>query len=120
MNKKKILVVNRHPPYGSSLAKESLDAVLAASAYEQDIGILFIGDGVFQLKKSQNATALEVKNIGSILPVLPLYDIEKFYIQSSALLARGLTEKDLVLPVQSLKDDEIAELMNQQDVLLSF
>ncbi|MEJ2418879.1 MAG: DsrE family protein, partial [Exilibacterium sp.] len=46
MNKKKILVVNRHPPYGSSLAKESLDAVLAASAYEQDIGILYIGDGV--------------------------------------------------------------------------
>ena len=46
---KKLLFVLRQAPYGSTLAKDALDAILATSAYEQDLSIAFIDDGVFQL-----------------------------------------------------------------------
>lgn len=120
MSGKKILVVNRHAPYGSSLAREALDAVLAASVYDQELSLLFVGDGVFQLKNRQDTSALGIKNLAAALPALPLYEVDKFYVQRSALRARGLKQEDLVLPVICLDDEAIAPLMDTQDVLLSF
>ena len=117
---KKLLFISRKAPYGCATAKECLDALLAASAYEQDIGLLFMGDGVFQLKKGQQPEPGRQKNISATLPVLPMYDIEDIYLQASALVERGLTADDLVMPVKALNSDEIRDLMAQQDQLLSF
>ncbi len=50
---KKLLFISRHAPYGSSLARDALDAVLASSAYDQQLSLLFMDDGVFQLLKNQ-------------------------------------------------------------------
>jgi len=117
---KKILFISRKAPYGCAMAKECLDALLAASAYEQDLGLLFMGDGVFQLKKEQQPEAGRQKNISATLPVLSMYDIKDIYLQASALAERGLTADDLVIPVKALNNNEICELMGQQDQLLSF
>lgn len=40
-------------PHSTSKGREGLDAILAASAYSEDIQIFFIGDGVLQLLKNQ-------------------------------------------------------------------
>ena len=117
---KKLLFISRKAPYGCAAAKECLDALLAASAYQQDIGLLFMGDGVFQLKKDQQPESGRQKNISATLSVLPMYDVEDIYLQASALAERGLTVKDLVMPVKALNNNEIHELMAQQDQLLSF
>ena len=117
---KKILFVNTKAPYGNSMARDALDALLAASAYEQDLSVLFLGEGVFQLLANQNPKDIGMKNLGATLPVLPMYDIEKIYIQGSALLARGLTANDLVLPAKVLTEDAIAALMDSQEAILSF
>jgi tRNA 2-thiouridine synthesizing protein C len=82
---KKILFISRHPPYSSSTAREALDALLAASAYDQDLSLLFMDDGVFQLLKEQDSSMLEQKNIAAILPVLSVYDIDNIYIQDQLL-----------------------------------
>ena len=120
-NKKKILVVNTHAPYGRSIARESLDAVLAASAYDQDLSLLFLGEAVFQLLRQQDTAALETKNLATTLPVLPLYDVTAIYVQQAALDARGLSQADLVLDdVTCLDNGQVTALMNEQDVLLSF
>jgi tRNA 2-thiouridine synthesizing protein C len=58
---KKILLVSRHAPYGNSTARESIDIALAAAAYDQDIGILFMDDGVFQLLKNQQSQHVDQK-----------------------------------------------------------
>ena len=117
---KKLLFISRKAPYGCATAKECLDAILAASAYDQDLGLLFMGDGVFQLKKEQQPEQRQQKNISATLPVLPMYDIEDIYLQASALAERGLTADDLVMPVKALNNNEIRDLMAQQDQLLSF
>lgn len=117
---KKILFVNRQAPFGRSYAKESLDALLAGSAYDQDISVLYSGDGVFQLIKNQQAQNIEQKNIASTLPALEMYDITKVFAQASALKARALTSEQLAIEVVMLTDTEISELTQHQDCILSF
>ena len=121
MTQKKILFISRHAPYGSSLAKEALDAILAASAYDQELSILFMDDGVFQLLKNQNSYAIAQKSFASMLPALELYDINNIYIHDESLKARGITTHDLVLDdTQILDNAAVSRLLLRQDQLLSF
>ena len=48
---KKFLYVNRRAPYGTIYALESLEVVLIGAAFEQDVSLAFLGDGVYQLAK---------------------------------------------------------------------
>jgi tRNA 2-thiouridine synthesizing protein C len=118
--KKRFLFINHKPPYGSFAAKESLDALLMASAFEQTIQVLFLGDGVFQLKKDQQRQAIATKNIAANLAALAVYDIKDIFVAKTDLTSRGLTTDDLILPVKALSTEQVSQLMNNQDVILSF
>lgn len=118
---KKILLISRSAPYGKSTAREALDVALAASVYDQDISILFMDDGVFQLLKNQHSELIAQKNIASILPALPLYDIENIYIHQQSLDERAIEFDDLILnDLKSLNNKDVGHLLQQQDQLLSF
>ena len=119
MEKKKLLFIVRHGPYGSLLARESLDAILAASVYEQVLSVLFLDDGVFQLVPEQTITT-EQKSISKLLSAFPLYDINELFICQSSLKQRNLDTTALCLNVKSLNSDEVKHLMQQQDQLISF
>lgn len=117
---KKFLYVNRRAPYGSIYALESLEVVLIGAAFEQDVSLLFLDDGVFQLKKGQDTAASDMKNFSPTYRALEMYDVEKLYADKQSLEQRGLTEDDLIVPVEILSSEEIKDLMAQQDVVLSF
>ena len=117
---KKFLYVNRKAPYGTIYAFESLEVVLIGAAFEQDVSLAFLGDGVYQLAKGQNTKALEVKNFSPTYRALEDYDVTKLYVDEEALKARGLTEADLVVPVEVVSSQRMAEIMEGQDVILSF
>lgn len=117
---KKFLYVNRRAPYGTIYALESLEVVLIGAAFEQDVSVAFLGDGVYQLAKGQDTKALEVKNFSPTFRALEDYDVSKLYVEKEALEARGLTEADLVVPVQVVSAARIAEIMEAQDVILNF
>ena len=117
---KRFLYVNRRAPYGSIYALESLEVVLIGAAFEQDMSLAFLGDGVYQLIKGQDTKALEVKNFSPTFRALEDYDVTKLYVEKEALEARGLTESDLVVPVEVVGAERMAEIMEAQDVILSF
>jgi tRNA 2-thiouridine synthesizing protein C len=118
---KKILFITRQAPYGNSHAREALDAILAASAYDQELSLLFMDDGVFQLIKQQNTNQITQKNMASSLQALELYGIDKIYCHTDSLKKRGLTRSDLILEQLEMIDDiQINNLMISQDQLLSF
>lgn len=118
---KKILFISRHAPYGSSLAKDALDAILATSAYNQDMAVLFMDDGVFQLLPSQQAERIEQKSFSAQLQVFPLYEIERIYAHRESMEKRQITINDLSLGnIQVINNLEIIKLMAEQDHLLSF
>ena len=117
---KKFLYVNRRAPYGSIYALESLEVVLIGAAFEQDVSLAFLGDGVYQLTKGQDTKGLEVKNFSPTFLALEDYDVTKLYVEKEALEARGLTEADLVVAVEVVSTERMAEIMEEQDVILSF
>ena len=117
---KKFLYVNRKAPYGTIYALESLEVVLIGAAFEQDVSLAFLGDGVYQLVKGQDTKALEVKNFSPTFGALEDYDVTKLYVEEEAMQARGLSAADLVVPVQVVSTQRMAEIMEDQDVVLNF
>jgi len=116
---KRFMYVNRRAPYGTIYALECLEVVLVAAAFDQDVSVVFLDDGVCQLKKGQDTTDIGMKNFSKTYGALDDYDVEKIYVQKESLDARGLTAEDLVIPVEVLGANDLREIMAQQDVVIS-
>jgi len=117
---KKFCYVNRKAPYGTVYALESLEVVLIGAAFEQDVSLIFMDDGVYQITKGQDTAGVAMKNFSPTYRALEMYDVEKLYVDQASLEARGLTADDLLVDVEVLGADQIADLMDDQDVILSF
>jgi tRNA 2-thiouridine synthesizing protein C len=77
-------------------------------------------DGVFQINKGQDTAGVEMKNFSPTYRALEMYDVEKLFVEKESLDARGLTEDDLLVPVEVMTSEQIRDLMEDQDVILSF
>lgn len=118
---RRLLFVMRHAPYGTNVAREALDALLASAVFGQDVGALFINDGVFQLMPNQAPGALPQKNLAANLAALPLYDVDRLYVHGPSLIERGLAVPDLTMDnLIELDNDGVGQLFSEQDQLLSF
>jgi tRNA 2-thiouridine synthesizing protein C len=117
---KKFLYINRKAPYGTIYALESLEVVLIAAAFDQDVSLAFLDDGVYQIVKGQHTKPIDVKNFSPTFRALEGYDIEKLYVEKESMDARGLKEEDFIVPVKVIGTQEMADLMQSQDVVLSF
>lgn len=131
---KKFLYVNRKAPYGTIYAQESLEVVLIGAAFDQDVSMAFLDDGVFQLTKGQDTKEIGLKNFSATFRALGDYEVTKLYVEKESLDERGLTLDDLQNIEYEDEDDdyaekpsirlvsraEMAEVMADQDVVLSF
>lgn len=131
---KKFMYMNRKAPYGTIYALESLEVVLIAAAFDQDVSLVFADDGVYQLMKGQDTDDIGMKNFSPTYSALGDYDIKKIYIEKESLEERGLTLEDLQeLKYEDEDDDwaekdsihlvtraELADVIDQQDVVFSF
>ncbi len=131
---KKFLYVNRKAPYGTIYALESLEVVLIGAAFDQDVSLAFLDDGVFQLVKSQDTKEIGVKNFSPTFRALGDYEVTKLFVEKESLDERGLTADDLQEITWEDEDDdyaekpsirivsraEMADVMADQDVVLSF
>lgn len=131
---KKFLYVNRKAPYGTVYALESLEVVLIGAAFDQDVSLAFVDDGVYQLTQGQSTEGVGMKNFSPTYSALGDYDIKKIYVEQESLEARGLTVEDLQPLTYEDEDDdwaekdslhvvssvELAKIMAEQDVVLSF
>jgi len=131
---KKFMYVNRTAPYGTIYAWESLEVVLIGAAFEQDVSVAFVDDGIYQLVKGQDTTELGIKNFSPTYAALGDYDVNKIYVEKESLEARGLTIDDLMdLKYEDEDDDwaekdsihvvtaaELADILEQQEVVFSF
>jgi len=131
---KKFLYVNRKAPYGTIYAQESLEVVLIGAAFDQDVSLAFLDDGVFQLTKGQDTKEIGLKNFSATYRALGDYEVTKLYVEKESLEERGLTLDDLQNIEYEDEDDdyaekpsirlvsraEMADVMADQDVVLSF
>jgi tRNA 2-thiouridine synthesizing protein C len=115
---KKIMHVMRRAPHGSIYTYEGLEMILIMAAYEQDLSLVFIGDGIYALKKNQDTAGIGIKGFSRTFMALDGYDVEKLYVDKASLEERGLTEDDLVVDVEVMDASEIGRLMTEQDVVI--
>ena len=131
---KKFMYVNRRAPHGTIYAWESLEVVLIGAAFDQDVSLAFMDDGVYQLLKGQDTADIETKNFSPTYSALGDYDVTKLYVEKESLEERGLTLDDLMDLKWEDEDDDWAEkdsirlvsreelsaVLDQQDVIFSF
>lgn len=131
---KKFMYVNRKAPYGTVYALESLEVVLIGAAFDQDVSLAFIGDGVYQLMKGQDTKAIAQKNFSPTFAALGDYDVNKIYVEKESLEERGLSLDDLQHLIWEDEDEdwaekdsirlvsraELTDVLDEQDVVLSF
>ena len=131
---KKLLYVNRRAPYGTIYAWESLEVVLIGAAFDQDVSLALMDDGVYQLMKGQSTEGAGMKNFSATYGALGDYEITKIYIEKESLEERGLTLDDLQHLVWEDEDDdwaerdsiklvsraELADVMSGQDIMFNF
>lgn len=112
--------VFRSAPHSTNAGREGVDALLAASAYCEDISVIFLGEGVTQLVNAQNPVAIQSKAYAPMLKLFDLYDIEQVYVCQQSLAERGLKEAALVIDVQPLSPAELTGVMQSAGKLLTF
>lgn len=114
------LVVIRHTPYGSSMARSSLDTVLAFAAFDQPVNVLFLAEGVLQLISGQDGKAIDGKTLAKQIGSLPLYGVKTFYAEKDALERFSLSIEELPSQVCCVGKEKIRELIAAHEHVLSF
>ena len=117
---KRFLFVHRRAPHGTLYAQEALDVALVAGAFDQSVSLAFLDDGVYQLLRGQDTSAIGTKDFAATFGALPDHGVEKIYVERESLLDRGLQEADLLFPVIAISRAQMAQLMESQDIVLSF
>jgi len=131
---KKFLYLNRKAPYGTIYAWESLEVVLIGAAFDQEVRLLFVDDGVYQLTTGQDTTGIGMKNFSPTYRTLGDYEVKSIYVDRDSLESRGLTKDDLVQIawedweteeeieniVEVVDAARVSELMEESDVIFSF
>lgn len=115
---KRYLFVMSRPPHSGSHLQETLDAILTAAAFDQRVSLVFIDDGVWQLKTLQQPGVLGLKDTLSILKAVEIYDVKDLYVEQESLAERALLSADLILPTIPIPRRDISALMRTHDLII--
>ena len=83
------------------------------------LSVLFVHDGVFQLKSDQLQGSVRdvgnaIKQYTKTYKALADFGVDDLYCLSSSLVARGLDSSDLIANVVVLNEGNVAKLINDQ------
>ena len=118
--KKNILVIIRTAPYGQSKSKDAIDFILTAAAYDQELHVLFQGDGVFHLLPNQDPSGIPSKNINKLLSAFEMYEIENIHADNGSLAQRSMNSATIVPKVQISSSEFKQDLISSADTVLTF
>ena len=110
----------RTAPHSNASGREGVDALLAASAYCEDISVIFTGDGVYQLLQGQQTTGILSKDYAPMLKLFDLYDIEQVYVCQASLALRGLAQADLIIAAERLDEQQLSAQLHRAGKVLTF
>lgn len=122
--------MNRKAPYGTIYALEVLETVLITAAFEQHANIVFVDDGVYQIKSGHDTKDINMKNFS---PTFGIVEMEKedadededmdmvwrIIVEKESMEARGLTKDDFKLDVEVLTSAELADVLDASDCIIS-
>ncbi len=131
---KKFMYLNRRAPYGTIYAWESLEVVLIGAAFDQEVSLMFVDDGIYQLVKGSDTSKSAMKNFMPTYRTLGDYGVRHLYVDKASLEARGLTADDLIEVawedfeteeevdniVEVVDTEQATQLLAESEVVFSF
>ena len=119
MSMQKLLYVFTEAPYSNSAGLEALDAVLIGAAFEQDVSVLFIHNGVFQLNQNQSPNE-GVKQFTKTYKALEDFGVDNIYVDRQSMASRGLDLAQLICPAVPLEPEQVTALVSEQYRVFTF
>ena len=119
MSAQKLLYVFTQAPYSNSAGLEALDAVLIGAAFEQQVSVLFIHNGVFQLNQNQS-TKDGVKQFTKTYKALNDFGVENIFVDQLSMNSRGLTLSQLICDTVVLDSEQVKALIADQFRVFTF
>ena len=148
MNSQKLLYIISQAPYSNSTGQEALDAILIGASFEQHISVLFLHDGVFQVKSHQQVESHQrveshqqktsheqnnsyqrttnkessdgLKQYTKTYQALVDFDVKDLFVLGSSLDARGLSLADLIIKPTRLDEMQVSKLISNQYRVFTF
>lgn len=106
---KRVLYLVRHPP--GPLADETTDLMLVSGVFEQATTVVFLDDGVLQLK------GLDARQ--SSLRGLPTYGVEALHADVASLAERDVDLESVSLAAAPIEAGALKELIASHDIVLT-
>lgn len=117
---KKICIIFRRAPHGTSNGREGLDLALLCATYEQNVAIIFVDEGIFHLIKSQKPENIGAKDYIATLKALPMYEIDNVFVCRKSLKDYGINANELTLSLTEISVEEINKQIQFANEVLVF
>ncbi|QJC37023.1 sulfurtransferase complex subunit TusC [Enterobacteriaceae endosymbiont of Donacia vulgaris] len=116
----KIAFIFSKSPYGNSIGKEGLDAVISISSLTEDIALFFIGDGILQILKQQEPETFLLKNYNISFSILQLCNIKNYFVCSKSLKTLGIKKNNWIIPVKIINPLIWKKKIDNYNIILNF
>ena len=116
---KKIAIINSQSSFNTPTPRESLDLALIFAALDQQVTVIYLNDGVYQLLGGQQPEQINGKDFLSTMKAFDLYDIEQVIACSESVQQAGVNESDLNLPTEMGSTARIAQVIANRDQVVT-
>lgn len=117
MKVRKFLFLLKRPPQGGVIDQELFDQLLTLAAFDQELSVLFLGEGIYRLFGDDNEGARKAAHAG-LLDALSFYGIESVWVEIESMAHRGLSLADAAIQVKSANRDVVTAMLAEHDVIL--
>ncbi|MET1257223.1 DsrE family protein [Aliikangiella maris] len=115
-----ITIIIQSPPFSCLTGKEGIDLGLVCATFEQKVNLVFNGQGIFHLLKTQEDSFFDNKNFDKQIAGLSFYDIEKVYAVSESLERYTISADNLIQDIICIDNKEFTKLSQQSQHTVIF
>lgn len=117
----KLAFLFRTAPQGTIKAREGLEALLAATAFceEDEIGVFFQGDGIFNLIAHQSPEIFEQKDFLAMWKLLDLYEIKNRFVCNEGQTVE-IWQQEKQIEAELLSNEAFYQKLQTADKILTF
>jgi tRNA 2-thiouridine synthesizing protein C len=115
---RKIMVLIRSPPHGSTNVGEGLRAAIALAGMDVETTIVLMGDAVFAAVKGQATDAIGATSLDESIVNAKEFGA-KLLVHVESLQQRGI-EEDELLDIEAVGTERVAALSHEVDGTITF
>lgn len=97
-----------------------VERILALSALEQKISLLFLDAGIFHIKKNQNPGLIQREFFTEMFKAYQWHEIEEVNVMQKTMQTFNTTICDLTIPAQILNCEKLKVFFERFDVIFKF